>query len=169
MNNKADPKSGHGMGDAIRIACNRQLGVLDSHFMCTSVGTIPCKAAVTVSPSETVDSVVSALRTNKTGCVVVVDDSGITQGIFSERDFILKVSEDYHSRAKQPICEFMTKEPMTVTPDVTLAYALNLMSQGGFRHLPVVDGAGRPSGVLSVKDVIDLIVSQFVEDALALE
>jgi CBS domain-containing protein len=63
----------------------------------------------------------------------------------------------------------MTKEPMTVTPEVTLAYALNLMSQGGFRHLPVVDDAGRPSGVLSVKDVIDLIVSQFVEDALALE
>lgn len=167
-NNKPLPSTSQ-MGEAIRMVCDRRLGVLDSHFMCRSVGTIPCKQAVCAAPTDTVEKVLSLLRENKTGCVVVIDSSGIMQGIFSERDFILKISADFVNRIKTPISEYMTREPMSVTADCTLAFALNLMSQGGFRHLPLVDEMGRPNGVLSVKDVVDAIVGQFIEDVMALE
>lgn len=156
------------MGEAIRLACDRKLGVLDSHFMCRSVGSVPCKTAICAREDDTVEHVVGLLRNNKAGCVVVVDGEGVTRGIFSERDLVLKISADYTVRMARPIAEFMTREPMTMTADETLAYALNLMSQGGFRHIPLVDEAGHPIAVLSVKDVVDVIVGQFVADVLAL-
>jgi|GEM_PF-564318 len=158
------------IGSAIRVACDRRLGVLDSHFMCRSVAQIPSKTATCASPEDSVKQVLTLLREHKTGCVVIVNEVGVTQGIFSERDFILKISADCSSaRMSLPIKDFMTREPMTVTSDCTLAFALNLMSQGGFRHIPIVDEMGRPNSVLSVKDVVDVIVSQFVADVLALE
>jgi CBS domain-containing protein len=47
----------------------------------------------------------------------------------------------------------MTRDPETVTPADTLAFALGKMDAGGYRHLPVVAG-GRPVGVVSVRDVL---------------
>ncbi len=157
------------MGEAIRMACDRRLGVLDSHFMCRSVGTLPCKPAISAAPTDSVEKVLALLRENKTGCVVIVDGAGVLQGIFSERDFILKISGDFQNRISAPISEYMTRDPMVVTSDCTLAYALNLMSQGGFRHLPLVNEAGHSNGVLSVKDVVDVIVGQFIDDVMALD
>jgi CBS domain-containing protein len=60
----------------------------------------------------------------------------------------------------------MTKDPIAQTPDITVAFALNLMSQGGFRHLPLVDERNIPVGILSVKDMMDFIVGSFVEGLL---
>lgn len=167
-NNASDFGAGE-MGEAIRTACDRRLGVLDSHFMCKSVGNIPSKQPICAHPEDSVEKVLGMLRENKTGCVVVIDETGATLGIFSERDFVIKISGDYTARMSRPISEYMTREPMTVTADCTLAFALNLMSQGGFRHLPIVDERGRPNAVLSVKDVVDVIVGQFVSDVMALE
>jgi predicted transcriptional regulator len=59
--------------------------------------------------------------------------------------------------------DFMTAKPVTERPDVSLAFALNLMSNGGFRHIPIVDQDKMPIGVLSVKDVIDHIVNKMVQ------
>jgi CBS domain-containing protein len=57
----------------------------------------------------------------------------------------------------------MTAKPVTERPDVSLAFALNLMSNGGFRHVPIVDQDNMPIGILSVKDVIDHIVQKMVQ------
>jgi CBS domain-containing protein len=59
--------------------------------------------------------------------------------------------------------DFMTASPITERPDASLAFALNLMSNGGFRHIPIVDQDKMPIGVLSVKDVIDHIVAKMVQ------
>ena len=49
----------------------------------------------------------------------------------------------------------MTPQPDTLNASATIAYALNKMSLGGFRHIPVVDAAGKPTGVLSVRNIVD--------------
>ena len=60
-----------------------------------------------------------------------------------------------------PAAGLMTRNPVTLPPDGSIAFALNLMSQGGFRHLPIVDQDRIPLGVISVKDVIDYLVEAY--------
>lgn len=154
------------MSEAIRIACETNFGVLDSGFLCRSVSTLNPRAPLSISTDTPVASVLRALKDNKIGCVVIVDSRGAISGIFSERDCILKVIGSDKNLETTPISEFMTKDPVTESPDATLAFALNLMSHGGFRHLPLVDGDNHPIGIISVKDVVDYIVESYVSDLL---
>jgi CBS domain-containing protein len=50
--------------------------------------------------------------------------------------------------------EFMTPNPQTLTPDAKIAFAIQRMDQGGYRHLPIVDAQGTPIGVISVRDIL---------------
>jgi CBS domain-containing protein len=52
----------------------------------------------------------------------------------------------------------MTREPETLRRDDRIVWALNLMHMGGYRHVPLVDEANRPVGVISVKDIVEFII-----------
>ena len=67
----------------------------------------------------------------------------------------------------QPDGPVMTRNPETLEPDNSIAFALNKMSVGGYRHIPIVEG-DKPIGVLSVRDVVDFLVDLFPEDVLNL-
>jgi CBS domain-containing protein len=56
----------------------------------------------------------------------------------------------------------MTADPVRERPETTIAFALTLMSNGGFRHLPIVDDEDQPIGILSVKDVVDFLVQKMM-------
>jgi len=60
----------------------------------------------------------------------------------------------------------MTPDPEVLGLADPIAYALNKMSVGGFRHIPLVDATGRPVGIVSVKDIVDYIVDFFPNDVL---
>ncbi len=156
------------MSEALRMVCEHQYGVVDSNFLCRPVSTLDPSEPLTVSKDALVDEVMLLLKNNRVGCVLVVDDAEKLVGIFSERDFVIKVygTEGEH---ETPISKHMTPNPITVAPDETVAYALNLMSQGGFRHLPLVDDQNYPIGIVSVKDAIDQISSSFLDDLLEFE
>lgn len=151
---------------AIKIACKSNFGVLDSNFLCQSLGILSQNHPVTVSEEDTLWAVMTVLKNNKIGCVVVFDKQNKLSGIFSERDCITKIFGNEIDLKTTKVSEYMTKDPVTATPDVTIAYALNLMSQGGFRHLPVVDESGMPVSMISAKDIIDNIVESFTKDLL---
>ncbi len=151
---------------AIKIACKTSFGVLDSAFLCQSLGVLSLNDAVTVQETDTLYDVIGILQNNKIGCVIVLDSKQTISGIFSERDCVLKILPNEIDFKKVNVSEYMTKEPVTATPEVTIAYALNLMSQGGFRHLPVVDETNMPVSMISAKDVIDYIVESFTKDLL---
>jgi CBS domain-containing protein len=154
---------------AIADACRANFGALDAQFLCRSVSSLEPRTPITVRESETIEAVLRVLRAEKIGCVVVVNDQGKLSGIFSERDVVLKLSSDLAKWLPRPIAELMTKDPVCQSPDTTVAFCLNLMSSGGFRHLPIVDDELMPIGMLSVKDVVDAIVSGFVDELLAFE
>lgn len=86
------------------------------------------------------------------GAVLVTDPAGRLEGILTERDFLTKIAGS-DTLALLPVRQFMTRTPEAVRPTDSLAFALRLMDVGRYRHLPVVD-AGRPVGVISVKDVL---------------
>jgi CBS domain-containing protein len=157
------------INEAIRHACSRNFGVLDSAFLCQSVSVLEPGAPICVREECAVSEVLSIMRAHKKGCVLVTGAGKKLTGIFSERDVLLKIVEESNGSGARPIRELMTRDPIAQPPDITIAFALNLMSQGGFRHLPLVDGEGSPIGIISVKDVVDYIVSTLVDDLLNFE
>jgi CBS domain-containing protein len=62
----------------------------------------------------------------------------------------------------------MTRAPETLRPSDPVAYAINKMSVGGFRHVPLVDGAGRPAGLVSAGDLLEYLVELCPEEVLNL-
>ena len=64
--------------------------------------------------------------------------------------------------------EVMTLEPETLALDSRLAWALNMMSVGGFRHVPVIDERGWPAFVVSVRDIVEFLVESFPSEILNL-
>lgn len=165
--NKEDKtKSDQKINAAIKYACQNKFGVLDSAFLCQSVGILNLKPPVCVPEDSSLESVIKKLADNKIGSVIVTEKSGRLKGIFTERDCVLKILGKNIDLSKELVTKYMTADPVSEPPDCTIAYALNLMSNGGFRHLPILDADNIPIGVLSVKDVIDYIVSSFVDDLL---
>jgi CBS domain-containing protein len=154
---------------AIKNYCKTQFGVLDSNFLCQSISALNPKTPITVTPETSLADVISKLQNCKIGGVLVVDNHGKLLGIFTERDCVQKVLGRSIDLSSTKVSEFMTKEPVSQPPDITTAYALNLMSHGGFRHLPIVDQDNVPIGVISVKDVLDYIVDRLFDDLLEFE
>jgi CBS domain-containing protein len=109
--------------------------------------------AVTLSPDETVGEAIRLMLARNIGAVLIVDASGHLLGIFSERDLLTKVAVTHDDYASRPVREFMTRRPETVRESDSLAFALNKMDCGGYRHLPVLRD-GRLVGMISVRDML---------------
>ena len=73
-------------------------------------------------------------------------------GILTERD-VLRAAASHSDLTKSPVSEWMTKNPITATPDTTTEEAADVMLANGFRHLPVLEGR-ELKGVVSIRDVL---------------
>ena len=166
MTKREDQHNDEDMRSAIKNFCKTQLGVLDANFLCQSVSALNPKIPITVSPQTTLEEVIKKLQNCKIGGVLVVDSSRKLVGVFTERDCVQKVLGRGIDMATTPVSDYMTQDPVAQPPDITTAYALNLMSLGGFRHLPIVDQDNVPIGIISVKDVLDYIVESFFNDMM---
>jgi CBS domain-containing protein len=124
-----------------------------------------------LSTTSTVTEAMRAMQRGHCGCVVVTDDgtgkSKVT-GIFTERDVLFRVVDRGRNPAQLPLAEVMTPNPETLSVRSAVAYALNKMSVGGFRHIPVVDDEYRPAFVVSVRDVVEFLVEAFPREVLNL-
>ena len=89
---------------------------------------------------------------------VVVSDFGRLIGILTERDLTRAVAGRTHS-SEARVREWMTREPITVTPGTPAEDAARTMLEHGFRHLPVVDGE-QTIGIVSLRDVLDWSLNQ---------
>lgn len=112
---------------------------------------------VTVPADADLGRAIVEMIAQHVGAVLVTEVGGQLAGILTERDFLTKVAGKGGFEGL-PIASFMTRNPETVTPAHPLAFALGKMAGGGYRHLPVVDDAGRPVGVISVRDVLRHVV-----------
>jgi signal-transduction protein with cAMP-binding, CBS, and nucleotidyltransferase domain len=99
--------------------------------------------------SADADEAVRRMHDNGTDCVLVVDDGRLV-GIFTDRDAVLKVAG--RPLKARPIAGLMTRDPVVLRHDDTVAVAIHKMAVGGFRHIPIVED-GRPTGLVSARDV----------------
>jgi len=99
--------------------------------------------------SADADEAVRRMHDKGTDCVLVVDGDRLV-GIFTDRDAVLKVAG--RPPEARPIAELMTRDPVVLRHDDTVAVAINKMAVGGFRHIPIVED-GRPTGLVAARDV----------------
>ena len=121
-----------------------------------------------IAPGEPVRKALELMASRNLGALLVVEGGKVT-GIFSERDALRKgLYREGPPRegADRPVREFMTPDPDCLTPEDPIAFAMNRMGMGGYRHVPLVDDEGRPVGMLVMRDVVRYILQFFPAEAL---
>ena len=108
---------------------------------------------VTVRPDSPVTELLDLLAEHRVGALVVSSDGVTVEGIVSERDVVRRLQRDGAAMLSSPVSEIMTVEVATAEPDLHLDDLMRLMTDGRFRHVPVlVDG--ELSGIVSIGDVV---------------
>lgn len=122
---------------------------------------------VIVSPATSAAEAVRLMGERGIGCVLVKQDRDLL-GILTERDLLMKVTLKDRRASEFTVADLMTADPQTLHPENRIAVALNLMSVGGYRHIPLVDDDGRLVGVISMNDVVTYLVENFPHEVLTL-
>lgn len=108
---------------------------------------------VTTVAKTNVREAARMMKKANVGAVMVVDADGHLAGIFTERDAVFRLIAEGRDPAHTHLADVMTAHPQTVSPDRPFHYALMMMFENGFRHVPVVEN-GRPVGMVSARDAL---------------
>ena len=146
----------------------RERPVIEQAILHDTIDSLQLGPAISVGLEATLQEAVETLQREHIGCVLVVGVDGRLAGIFTERDLLNRVAGRHLDWECERVGDYMTRDPETLQPDHRIAWALNLMSLGGYRHVPLIDEAGRPVGVVSIKDIVALIVDLFPAPVLNL-
>jgi len=111
------------------------------------------RSLVTANKEMTVRAASLLMVEKRIGALLVVENGQI-EGIFTERDALNKVLAGNLNPDTTPLAQVMVAHPQTIRADKPLAYALYMMAEGGFRHVPVVDDGGAPVGMVSARDAL---------------
>ena len=123
--------------------------------------------AVTCPQHATVRQAIEAMQGAQTGCLLVVDQSRLL-GLFTEQDVLRKVAAREVDIDRLQVRELMRSDPECLHLDDEMVYALNQMSIGGDRYIPLLDDQGAPIGVVSGWEIVDYLVTLFAQDILNL-
>ena len=115
-----------------------------------------------ISPTMPIREALRLLVDNHIGCLLIVE-KGELVGIFTERDVLLKLNDRAAELADRPVGEFMTKNPQSLPATAKIAFAVQRMDLGGFRHVPIMGSDGRPAGVFSVRDILGYLTRKMAE------
>lgn len=105
---------------------------------------------VTMPPTTTVKDACCIMHDRRIGAILVVE-KGKLVGIFTGRDAVSRVLAAGLDPTATLLCDVMTREPVTMPPEMTSIDALRLMWDGGFRHVPLIRD-GKLAGIVSRGD-----------------
>lgn len=112
-----------------------------------------------VSPLVTITAVASLLSGRRIGAVVVMDSSEVLLGILSERDIIHALANHGAGALEMTAGQVMTRTVKTATPHTTVTEAMEIMTTGRFRHLPVIEHNALV-GIVSIGDIVKARIMQ---------
>ncbi len=120
-----------------------------------------------VAPDDSVLQAIEIMATRHVGALLVMSEAKLI-GIISERDYARKVILKSRSSHDTPVGDIMTSPAVSVTPEDSVHHCMRLMTEGRFRHLPVVKG-GRVVGMLSIGDLVKAVIQEQSEHIEQLE
>lgn len=114
------------------------------------------------SPETLVTEAAKLMAAKNVGAIMVVQDDHLA-GIFTERDVVFRVVARGLDAQATHVADVMTRAPHTIGPDTPFGYALVVMQEKGFRHLPVVQD-GKPVGIVSSRSAMDPELVEFASE-----
>jgi CBS domain-containing protein len=120
------------------------------------IGPLVKQSLVTVGPDHSVAEAAGRMSHSGVGSAVVLTDDG-HPGIITERD-VLRAVASGADLAAASVADWMTANAITATASWSVVEAARRMSEGGFRHLIVLDDDGKPYGILSIRDLMKVLL-----------
>ncbi len=111
------------------------------------------RLVTTARAEDSVEDVARAIAAKRIGALVIVNEAGAVQGIVSERDIVRGIGEKGIEILRRPVSDLMTKNVVTCSEQHSLDEMMGVMTQGRFRHVPVVVD-GKLAGIISIGDVV---------------
>jgi len=122
----------------------------------------------TIEPTTNLATAARLLAERKIGALVVTGPDRRVVGIVSERDIVQELAAHGAAALDLPLTEVMTRNVMTCSASDTISSVMERMTEGKFRHLPVVE-QGRLSGLVSIGDVVKHRLKQMEQEQSALQ
>jgi CBS domain-containing protein len=119
---------------------------------------------VTTRPEARIAEVAKLLKARRIGAVVVTDAHGALCGIISERDLARGLADHGADLLQMRVSDLMTREVSTCSPEDGIDRLMQQMTEGRFRHLPVVQD-GRMIGIISIGDVVKYRLQELENEA----
>jgi CBS domain-containing protein len=113
---------------------------------------------ISVTPEMIIAEVAKVLAARRIGAVPVIDSAGQLLGILSERDIVARLAEHGHDTLEMTAAQLMTADVTTADPHTSIDEVMAIMTNGRFRHIPVVED-GHLTGVVSIGDVVKAKIS----------
>ncbi|WP_372425637.1 CBS domain-containing protein [Salinarimonas chemoclinalis] len=126
------------------------------------------EGVVTLSPDCSLAEAARLLSERRIGAVVVSGADGRVDGILSERDIVRAVAREGAGALEARVAQWMTREVVTCAREVAIDDLMQTMTQGKFRHVPVVE-EGRLVGIVSIGDVVKRRVAAIEAEARMLK
>lgn len=111
------------------------------------------REVISVAPTQTIDAVCRLLAERRIGAVLVTDATDQVRGILSERDIVRALSAHGAATLAMTAAQLMTAEVEMAHPETSVEEAMEIMTHGRFRHLPVTDDR-RLVGLVSIGDIV---------------
>ncbi len=122
---------------------------------------------VTVAPHRTLAEAAALLAQRRIGTVVVAGADGALAGILSERDIVRALAQDGADALDHPVSRHMTAKVVTCRESATVDEVMHVMTNGKFRHVPVMEG-GRLVGIVSIGDVVKRKIAEVEAETRAM-
>ena len=123
---------------------------------------------ITIPGSTTVSEAAGILSEKRIGALIVSNDGNFVEGMFSERDIVRELGRRGVACMSDAVRELMTSQITTCTKSDTADSVLQTMTDGRFRHLPVLED-GKLIGLVSIGDVVQARLSEMAMENQALE
>ena len=123
---------------------------------------------VALSSEATLLEAARLLAHKRIGALVVKNAAGALAGILSERDVVRAVAAEGMPALARPVSATMTRQVATCTELDTVEELMEMMTQGRFRHVPVLDGDNRLCGLVSIGDVVKMHIEETMREAATL-
>ena len=141
--------------------------VLESALAHTALSEVVSQPPLMVSAATTLADAIHLMQQERRACVLVMENDRLA-GIFTERDILMKVAGQPLDLVHTPVSASMTPDPFTLPDDANVAFALSKMVLEGFRHIPLVDDDGRPTAVVSMRNLIEYLGEIYSRELLTM-
>ena len=138
---------------------------MDTQTLSLPISILNLKQPCTVAMGTPVSEVIDLMQKGRFGCVLIVDEQEQLAGIITERDLLVHIAEVRAQPDKIRVDDIMTPSPESLRPNDSMAFALNLMHLGHFRHIPLLVGESDedegvyPASVISSKDIANYVAA----------